>query len=104
MGEYNAPSAVVWRLGSHEDPPFSFLLLSIIYSEEAAEERATATSAEDLNDAVVGGKIPRTLMKLLTYCRVSDRDTCEILLELGKVKVNGEVMDNPVALVSSPLE
>ena len=47
----------------------------------------------------MGGNIPRTLLKLLTYCRVSDKATCEVLLELGKVKVNGEVCDNPVELV-----
>lgn len=68
-------------------------------SEEAAEQRKAAASAEDLNQDVVGGRIPRTLLKLLTYCRVSDKATCEVLLELGKVKVNGEVCDNPVALV-----
>ena len=68
-------------------------------SEEAAEQRAGASSAEDLNDDVVGGKIPRTILKLLVYCRLSDRATCEILLELGKVKVNGVVCDDPVALV-----
>ena len=68
-------------------------------SEDAAEGRASATSAEDLNNSVVGGRIPRTLLKLLVYCRVSDRSTCEVLLELGKVKVNGEVTDDPVALV-----
>lgn len=49
---------------------------------------------------MVGGRIPRTLLKLLTYCRVSDKATCEVLLELGKVKVNGEVCDDPVKLVS----
>lgn len=69
------------------------------YSEEAAEQRAGATSAEDLNDDVVGGRIPRTILKLLVYCRLSDKATCEILLELGKVKVNGVVCDDPVALV-----
>jgi len=69
------------------------------HSEEAAEQRAGASSAEDLNDDVVGGKIPRTILKLLVYCRLSDRATCEILLELGKVKVNGVVCDDPVALV-----
>ncbi len=52
-----------------------------------------------MNDDVVGGRIPRTILKLLTYCRVSDKATCEILLELGKVKVNGVVCDDPVALV-----
>ena len=71
------------------------------YSEEAAEKREVATSTEDLNQDVVGGNIPRTLLKLLTYCRVSDKATCEILLELGKVKVNGEVCDDPVKLVSA---
>lgn len=70
------------------------------HREGAAEQRAAATSAEDLNEDVVGGRIPRTLLKLLTYCRVSDKATCEVLLELGKVKVNGEVCDNPVELVS----
>lgn len=78
-------------------------LLSLFYptqnSEEAAEQRAGASSAEDLNDDVVGGKIPRTILKLLVYCRLSDRATCEILLELGKVKVNGVVCDDPVSLV-----
>lgn len=69
------------------------------HSEEAAEQRAGASSAEDLNDDVVGGRIPRTILKLLVYCRLSDRATCEILLELGKVKVNGVVCDDPVALV-----
>lgn len=71
------------------------------HSEEAAEKREAATSTEDLNQDVVGGNIPRTLLKLLTYCRVSDKATCEILLELGKVKVNGEVCDDPVKLVRS---
>ena len=47
----------------------------------------------------MGGRIPRTLLKLLTYCRVSDKSTCEVLLELGKVKVNGEMCDDPVKLV-----
>ena len=68
-------------------------------SEEAAEKREAAQTAEDLNQDVVGGRIPRTLLKLLTYCRVSDKGTCEVLLELGKVKVNGEMCDDPVKLV-----
>jgi hypothetical protein len=72
--------------------------------EDAAEQREAATSAEDLNQDVVGGRIPRTLLKLLTYCRVSDKATCEVLLELGKVKVNGEVCDDPVRLVSRLVE
>jgi hypothetical protein len=68
-------------------------------SEEAAQERASATSVEDLNDDLVGGRMPKTLLKLLVYCRLSDKATCEILLELGKVKVNGVVCDDAVALV-----
>jgi hypothetical protein len=71
--------------------------------EDAAEQRKAVTSAEELNQDVVGGNIPRTLLKLLTYCRVSDKATCEVLLELGKVKVNGEVCDSPVELVRPSL-
>lgn len=36
------------------------------------------------------------------YCRVSDSGTCKLLLELGKIKVNGAVVDDEVMKVSQP--
>lgn len=37
---------------------------------------------------------------MLVYCRVSDSGTCQLLLELGKIKVNGVVVGDEVMKVS----
>lgn len=64
------------------------------HREEAADKRKEVQSAADLAQDVVGGNIPRTLLKLLTYCRVSDKDTCQVRLTCD---------DNPSIPWSHPL-
>lgn len=53
-----------------------------------------------MDDEVIGGRMPRTLLKLLVFCRVSGAETCELLLTMGRVKVNGEVVKDPVMEVN----
>ncbi len=34
-------------------------------------------------------------VQVLSYCRVSNRETCASLVETGSVKVNGEIITSP---------
>ncbi|CAN0099638.1 unnamed protein product, partial [Scytosiphon promiscuus] len=45
-------------------------------------------------DAPAGG-YPKRLAGLMSFCRVSDKATCEILVEMGRVTVNGEKATDP---------
>ncbi|KAG5176419.1 hypothetical protein JKP88DRAFT_347060 [Tribonema minus] len=38
--------------------------------------------------------LPKKLGTVLSYCRVSTRETCEMLVAIGRVTVNGEVVTN----------
>lgn len=63
-------------------------------SEEAQEGEA----ARPMMDAPAGG-YPKRLAGLMSFCRVSDKATCEILVEMGRVTVNGEVATDPAVKV-----
>ncbi|CAM9822787.1 unnamed protein product [Chrysoparadoxa australica] len=39
--------------------------------------------------------LPKKLATLMSFCRVSTRQTCEMLIYAGRVTVNGEVVENP---------
>ena len=41
------------------------------------------------------GGYPKRLAGVMSFCRVSDKATCEILVEMGRVTVNGEVAGDP---------
>ena len=41
------------------------------------------------------GGYPKRLAGIMSFCRVSDKATCEILVEMGRVTVNGEVAGDP---------
>lgn len=45
--------------------------------------------------AAPSGGYPKRLSGLLSFCRVSDKETCEILVAMGRVTVNGEVVEDP---------
>ncbi len=40
------------------------------------------------------------LTQVLSYCRVSNPETCAALVEMGSVKVNGEIITSPSFKVS----
>lgn len=48
-----------------------------------------------LEQAAVSGGYPKRLAGLMAFCRVSDKDTCEILVAMGRVTVNGVVVQDP---------
>ncbi|CAN0349355.1 unnamed protein product, partial [Hapterophycus canaliculatus] len=62
------------------------------YEEE--EEVGRQGEARAMADAPAGG-YPKRLAGLMSFCRVSDKATCEILVEMGRVTVNGEKATDP---------
>lgn len=58
-------------------------------AEEGGQEHALP-----MVEAPAGG-YPKRLAGLMSFCRVSDKATCEILVEMGRVTVNGEVAKDP---------
>jgi hypothetical protein len=66
---------------------------------EASDGGATmeVLPAEDPEEVAAPSleSLPKKLATALSYCRVSTRQTCEFLIALGRVTVNGEVVDNP---------
>ena len=68
-------------------------------SVKRAELSSLKRNAKPLDMLVTSGKIPRTLLKMMIFCRVAGSDTCRLLLEMGRVKVNDQVEKNEVALV-----
>lgn len=61
-------------------------------AEEAG--RGGEGDARAMAEAPAGG-YPKRLAGLMSFCRVSDRATCEILVEMGRVTVNGEKATDP---------
>ncbi|CAM9419076.1 unnamed protein product, partial [Discosporangium mesarthrocarpum] len=55
--------------------------------------------AKATEKAVPAGGLPKRLAAVMSYCRVSTRATCEVLVSMGWVVVNGEVMTDPQAKV-----
>lgn len=46
-------------------------------------------------EVVPGGGYPKKLGAAMSYCRVSTKATCEILIALGRVTVNGVLAEDP---------
>lgn len=62
-------------------------------SEEGGQE-----PVRPMVEAPEGG-YPKRLAGLMSFCRVSDKATCEILVEMGRVTVNGVVARDPAIKV-----
>lgn len=60
--------------------------------EEEGEE--AQEQARPMIEAPAGG-YPKRLAGMMSFCRVSDKATCEILVEMGRVTVNGVVATDP---------
>eukprot|EP00903_Cladosiphon_okamuranus_P012446 g11657.t1 len=79
--------------------------------EEAQVATVTAAAAARMSPSEGGrepvlpmveapaGGYPKRLAGLMSFCRVSDKATCEILVEMGRVTVNGEVAKDPAIKV-----
>lgn len=67
---------------------------------EDVEEQVAAPAAQmsPMLEAPTGG-YPKRLAGVMSFCRVSDKATCEILVEMGRVTVNGVVARDPAAKV-----
>lgn len=65
-------------------------------SEEDAEQADALlpSLAPEGVEAPAGG-YPKRLSTLMSFCRVSDKDTCDILVAMGRVTVNGVVATEP---------
>ncbi|CAN0237331.1 unnamed protein product, partial [Ectocarpus sp. 13 AM-2016] len=67
-------------------------------SEEGFEDAGGSSKgreeARPMVEAPAGG-YPKRLAGLMSFCRVSDKATCEILVEMGRVTVNGVVARDP---------
>lgn len=51
---------------------------------------------DDISAEIVpGGGYPKKLGAAMSYCRVSTKTTCEILIALGRVTVNGILAEDP---------
>jgi S4 domain len=63
-------------------------------ADDDDDSTAAAAAIEDGNtDHLIG--LPKTLGVVLSYCRVSTRETCELLIHMGRVSVNGVIADDP---------
>ena len=64
----------------------------------AVGEEGGQESVRPMVEAPTGG-YPKRLAGLMSFCRVSDKATCEILVEMGRVTVNGVVAKDPAVKV-----
>ncbi|CAN0159321.1 unnamed protein product [Ectocarpus sp. 4 AP-2014] len=62
--------------------------------EDAGGSSEGREEARPMVEAPAGG-YPKRLAGLMSFCRVSDKATCEILVEMGRVTVNGVVARDP---------
>lgn len=65
---------------------------------EATEAAAPVAQMSPMMEAPAGG-YPKRLAGMMSFCRVSDKATCEILVEMGRVTVNGVVARDSAAKV-----
>lgn len=61
---------------------------------EKAVERGDAGIEEEL-----AGGYPKRLSSVMSFCRVSTKATCEVLVALGRVTVNGKTVTDPFVKV-----
>lgn len=70
-------------------------------SEAVASGGGASRDAEGGQEPVLpmveapAGGYPKRLAGLMSFCRVSDKATCEILVEMGRVTVNGDMAKDP---------
>lgn len=66
---------------------------------EGFEDMEKATEVGDAGMEDLVGGYPKRLASVMSFCRISTRATCEVLIGLGRVTVNGQVVTNPSAKV-----
>lgn len=63
--------------------------------EDAGQADALLPSLAPEEVEAPAGGYPKRLSTLMSFCRVSDKDTCDILVAMGRVTVNGVVATEP---------
>jgi S4 domain len=89
-----APTSVVGERQKRAVADVSVHSDNDFFDTDGEHDDDTAAELEAGNtDHLIG--LPKNLGVVLSYCRVSTRETCELLIHMGRVTVNGVIADDP---------